>query len=122
MSPFPTDTPSPYRWRMLAILCIAVVLSFATWFSANAIAPELKRAWSLSESAAAWLTNGVQIGFVIGALAASLFNLPDLIRMNRLMAASALLAGLSNAVMLLEPGPTGAVLCRVVTGFALAGV
>ncbi len=122
MSPFPTDTPAPHRWRMLAILCIAVVLSFATWFSANAIAPELKRAWSLSESAAAWLTNGVQIGFVIGALAASLFNLPDLIRMNRLMAASALLAGLSNAAMLLEPGPTGAVLCRVVTGFALAGV
>ena len=122
MSPFPTDTPAPHRWRMLAILCIAVVLSFATWFSANAIAPELKRAWSLSESAAAWLTNGVQIGFVIGALAASLFNLPDLIRMNRLMAASALLAGISNAAMLLEPGPTGAVLCRVVTGFALAGV
>lgn len=117
-----TDTPAPHRWRMLTILCIAVVLSFATWFSANAIAPELKRAWSLSESAAAWLTNGVQIGFVIGALAAGLFNLPDLIRMNRLMAASALLAGLSNAAMLLEPGPTGAVFCRVVTGFALAGV
>jgi MFS family permease len=122
LTALPTDTPAPHRWRMLAILCIAVVLSFATWFSANAIAPELKRAWSLSESAAAWLTNGVQIGFVIGALAASLFNLPDLIRMNRLMAASALLAGLSNAAMLLEPGPTGAILCRVVTGFALAGV
>jgi len=122
LTPLPADTPAPHRWRMLAILCIAVVLSFATWFSANAIAPELKRAWSLSESAAAWLTNGVQIGFVIGALSASFFNLPDLIRMNRLMAGSALLAGLSNAAMLLEPGPTGAILCRVVTGFALAGV
>ncbi|WJR65337.1 MFS transporter [Neorhizobium sp. CSC1952] len=110
------------RWRMLALLCLAVVLSFSTWFSANAIAPELKRIWSLSEGSAAWLTNGVQIGFVVGALSASLFNLPDLIRMNRLMAGSALLAGLSNAVMLLEPGPAGAVFCRMVTGFALAGV
>lgn len=110
------------RWSMLAILCLAVVLSFSCWFSANAIAAELQRVWSLSESAAAWLTNGVQIGFVIGALAASLFNLPDLIRMNRLMAGSALLAALSNGAMLLEPGPAGAVFCRMVTGFALAGV
>jgi MFS family permease len=89
---------------MLAVLCLAVVLSFSTWFSANAIAPELRHAWSLSEGAAAWLTNGVQIGFVIGALSASFLNLPDLIRMNRLMTASALLAALSNAAMLLEPG------------------
>jgi MFS family permease len=117
-----TDTPAKSRWRLLALLCLAVVLCFSCWFSANAIAPELKRAWSLSESAAAWLTNGVQIGFVIGALSASFFNLPDLIRMNRLMAGSALLAALSNAAMLLEPGPAGAVVCRMVTGFALAGV
>ncbi|MBP1842681.1 MFS family permease [Rhizobium petrolearium] len=110
------------RWRMLSLLCLAVVLSFSTWFSANAIAPDLKHAWSLSESTAAWLTNGVQIGFVIGALSASFFNLPDLVRMNRLMAGSALLAALSNAAILLEPGPFGAVLCRMVTGFALAGV
>ncbi|WP_117192176.1 MFS transporter [Rhizobium terrae] len=117
-----SDVRAYGRWRMLALLCLAVVLSFCCWFSANAIAPELKRAWSLSESAAAWLTNGVQIGFVIGALSASLFNLPDLVRMNRLMAASALLAALSNAALLLEPGPAGAVLLRMVTGFALAGV
>lgn len=116
------EPPTPGRWRMLALLCIAVVLSFSCWFSANAIAPELRRAWSLSENTAAWLTNGVQIGFVIGALGASFFNLPDLIRMNRLMAASALLAALSNAAMLLEPGPAGAIVCRIVTGFALAGV
>ncbi len=116
------DAPAPYRWRMLAVLCGAVVLSFSTWFSANAVAPELIRAWSLSEAQVAWLTNGVQIGFVIGSLAASFFNLPDLVRMNRLMAGSGLLAALSNAAMLLEPGPAGAIFFRVLTGFALAGV
>ncbi|WP_029617896.1 MFS transporter [Pseudorhizobium marinum] len=110
------------RWRMLAILCGAVVLSFSTWFSANAIAPDVSRAWALSPAAAGWLTNGVQIGFVIGALLASLFNLPDLVRMNRLMAASAGLAAVSNAALLLEPGPVMATLCRLATGFALAGV
>ena len=107
---------------MLAVLSLAVVLSFSTWFSATAIAPELGLAWSLSPAAAGWLTNGVQIGFVIGALLASLFNLPDLVRMNRLMAGSAGLAAASNAALLLEPGPAAAVFCRLVTGLALAGV
>jgi len=117
-----SDSKAEGRWRMLALLCLAVVLSFCCWFSANAIAPELKSVWALSDAQAAWLTNGVQLGFVIGALLASLFNLPDLIRMNRLMAGSALLAAASNAAIVLEPGPVGAVACRMVTGFALAGV
>jgi MFS family permease len=110
------------RFTMLATISLAVVLSFSTWFSATAIAPELKLAWGLSDSAASWLTNGVQAGFVIGALAASLFNLPDLIRMNRLMGCSAALAAVANAALLLDPGPTGAILLRMVTGLALAGV
>jgi MFS family permease len=116
-------TPKPHdRWTMLVTISLAVVLSFSTWFSATAIAPELRLAWSLSEGQAAWLTNGVQAGFVIGALAASLFNLPDLLRMNRLMGCSATLAALANAALLLDPGPMGAVLLRMVTGLALAGV
>jgi MFS family permease len=107
---------------MLATICIAVVLSFSTWFSATAIAPELRLAWSFSQAQAAWLTNGVQAGFVLGALAASLFNIPDLVRMNRLMGASAALAAVANGALLLDPGPTGAVLLRMLTGLALAGV
>ncbi len=110
------------HWRILGVLCVAVVLSFSTWFSAAAIAPELAREWTLSGVATAWLTNGVQLGFVIGALLASLFNLPDLIRMNRLMAASAALAAVSNAALLLQPEPAIAVICRMATGLALAGV
>nr|CAD6595571.1 MFS transporter [Rhizobium sp. TCK] len=116
------DSEARQRWTTLALLCCAVVLSFSTWFSATAIAPELTRAWNLSTAEATWLTNGVQIGFVTGALLASLFNLPDLIRMNRLMAGSAALAVIANAALLLEPPPIIAILCRIITGFALAGV
>jgi MFS family permease len=68
------------------------------------------------------LTNGVQIGFVCGALAASLVILPDLVKLNWLMAGGAALAALANALLLLEPGPAGAVALRVMTGVALAGV
>ena len=117
-----SDSDARRRWTTLVLLCCAVVLSFSTWFSATAIPPELTRAWALSPAEAAWLTNGVQIGFVAGALFASLFNLPDLIRMNRLMAGSAALAVAANAALLLEPSPIVAISCRIVTGFALAGV
>ena len=110
------------RWRVLSLLCLAVVLSLTTWFSATAILPELKQELALGASAEAWLTNGVQVGFVIGALAASLVNLPDLVRLSRLMAAAALVAALANATLLLHPGPGGIIAARIVTGAALAGV
>lgn len=110
------------RWRVLSLLCLAVVLSLTTWFSATAILPELRQELALGASAEAWLTNGVQVGFVIGALAASLVNLPDLVRLSRLMAAAALVAALANVTLLLHPGPSGVIVARIVTGAALAGV
>jgi MFS family permease len=110
------------RWQVLLLLSIAIVLSLTAWFSATSIMPELKREWHLSPFVLAWLTIGVQIGFVCGALAASLVNLPDIVRLKWLMALSALLAAAANASLLLDHGPVGAVVARVVTGFALAGV
>ncbi len=110
------------KWQMLGWLCLAVVLSLSSWFSATAVAPEMIRDLALGAGAGAWLTNAVQLGFVSGALLSSLVNLPDIVRMNRLAAASAALAGLANAALLLEPGLAGAVACRFITGFALAGV
>jgi MFS family permease len=111
-----------HRWSVLGLLCLAVMLSLTTWFSATAITPELKAAWHLSGAIQAWLTNGVQIGFVAGALVSSLVNLPDVVRLNRLMAVSALLAAAANACLLLQPGPIGLVAARILTGVALAGV
>lgn len=110
------------RWRVLSLLCLAVVLSLTTWFSATAILPELKQELALGPGAEAWLTNGVQVGFVIGALSASLVNLPDLVRLSRLMAAAAMVAALANASLLFHPDPGGAIAARIVTGAALAGV
>lgn len=109
-------------WPVLAILCASVVLSMTTWFSATAVTPELKLAWALSDAHVAWLTNSVQIGFVIGALLASIVNLPDIVRLNRLMAVASIAAACVNAVLLLEPAPWLACLCRFATGMALAAV
>lgn len=107
---------------MLFLICVGVAGALTTWFSATAVIPELTRAWALTASQAAWLTNGVQLGFVAGAIVSSLVNLPDIVRMQRLMAGAAMIAALANASLLLEPAPQSAILARLVTGVALAGV
>lgn len=61
------------------------------------------------------------MGFVTGALLASLINLPDIVRLNRLMAVASIMAAGLN-LLLLEPGPAGAIACRFATGMALAAV
>jgi len=126
MTADPTAAPSPPsaegRWSALFLICLGVTGVLSCWFSATAIVPELTAAWSLDPGAAAWLTNAVQIGFVAGALGASLVNLPDIVRMTRLVAAAAVLAALANAALLVVPGPGWAIAARLVTGIALAAV
>jgi MFS family permease len=113
---------SAAAWRTLAILTLAIVLSMTTWFSATAILPEVSAYWHLNAGERTWMTNGVQLGFVVGALGLSLVNLPDIAPLRLLMAAAALLAAIANAALLLAPGPAAAIACRILTGLALAGV
>ena len=110
------------RWRVLALVCVAIVLSMTTWFSATAITPELVRIWHLSAGQTAWLTNAVQVGFVCGALGSSLVSLPDLVSLRKLMGASALVAALANLCLLAAPSVAALLLARFVTGVALAGI
>jgi MFS family permease len=114
--------PDAARWRVLGFVCAALVLSMTTWFSATAVTHELIETWSLTPTDASWLTNMVQLGFVVGALASSLVNLPDLIAPRKLMAASAALAALANLSLLVAPSVTALLAARFVTGMALAGV
>lgn len=106
----------------VAKISVAVILSMTLWFSTSAIIPELTTRWSLTPTAAAWLTNSVQLGFVIGALVSSLLNLLDLVRPNVLMGLSALVAAAANMALVAEPGIVLACLLRFVTGLAFAGI
>lgn len=117
-----TRIRSESRWTMLGILSFAIVLSMTTWFSATAIVSELQTVWALDDSAIAWLTNAVQIGFVVGALGASFFNLPDVVAPRVLMSASAALAAAANLALLVAPSAEVAIVLRFITGLALAGV
>ncbi|MBJ3776711.1 MFS transporter [Acuticoccus sp. 2012] len=105
---------------MLGVVSLALVLALTTWFSAAATAPQLAADWGLSAADLAWLTNGVQIGFVAGALGASALGLPDIVAANRLTAAGSAVVAAANAVLLLEPSLALAVASRLVLGAALA--
>ena len=110
------------RWRVLALVCVGIVLSMTTWFSATAITPELVRAWSLSPAETSWLTNMVQIGFVAGALGSSVVSLPDLVSLRKLMGISGLAAAVANICLLVAPSVGFLLFARFVTGLALAGI
>ena len=110
------------RWFVLVVTGVALVLSLTTWYSATAIVPELTLLMSLSLSQAAWFTNGVQAGFVVGALSLSLLSLLDIYKSSAIMAISACIAGIANAILILELGIALSLFSRFLTGVALAGI
>jgi MFS family permease len=119
----PSADESPHRWRALILLAAAELLAMSLWFSASASVPAIKAEWRLSDSAAAWLTLTVQLGFVAGTLASALGNLPDILSPRRLVAVSAFLGAAVNAAFALwARGPTEGLALRFLTGFFLAGV
>jgi MFS family permease len=113
--------PSTPR-RVLMVLAIAELLAMAPWFSASAVSPTLARVWHLSPASTAWLTISVQLGFVLGALVSAILTLPDRLSARRLVAGSAALAAAATLGVAAAPGVTTAIVCRLLTGAALAGV
>jgi len=115
--------PAPGRWRALVLLSLAELLGMSLWFSAAAVVPALRVEWNLSYSSAGWLTIAVQLGFVFGTLISALLNLPDVLRVRYLFAASALAGALTNAAFgaFAHDAQTGIAL-RFLTGMFLAGV
>jgi MFS family permease len=114
---------TPGRWRTLVLLSLAELFGMSLWFSASAVVPALRAEWALSEATAGWLTIAVQLGFVCGTLLSAFLNLPDIISVRHLFAASALAGALANAGLgAYSHGPSSAIPLRFLTGLFLAGV
>ena len=107
---------------MLALLSTAELLGMSLWFTASAVAPRIQGVWGLSPAETGLLTTLVQLGFVAGTLVAALLNLADVVPARSYFAASALLGGVANTMLVLVPGFGPAVAWRFLTGFFLAGV
>jgi MFS family permease len=94
----------------------------SVWFAASAVKPALAAHLALTDGQAGWLTSGVQLGFVAGTLLAAVLNLADVFPSRRYFAVSAAVAAIANAGLLLAGSFPLALVTRVLTGVALAGV
>jgi MFS family permease len=110
------------RYRALTLLAVALVLSMSTWFSASAVLPQLRDEWGLGDTAAAWLTIAVQLGFVAGALVSSVVNLSDVQSARLVLVGGAFGAAAANLGLLAASSAGSAIPLRFLTGFFLAGV
>ncbi len=111
----------PVAVRQLALISAVQVLALTTWFAASAAAPALREEWAIGGVGEALLTIGVQLGFVVGALASAVTNLPDRFHPPRLMGLGAGVAAAATfATATLVDGVVAAVALRVITGMALA--
>jgi len=109
-------------WWMLGLLTAAEVLGMSVWFSAGAVAPQLRELWSLSAQQVGWLMGAVQLGFVAGTALGALLNLADVLPSRVYFASSAVLAAAANGALVLASGFGVALALRFLTGLALAGV
>ena len=111
------------KLHSMALLVIAEVLVLSLWFISSATMPGMLAEVEVSPARQALLSSGVQIGFVIGALASAMLGVADRFDPRRVFAISAVLAALANAALpVLEPGGNAAIAMRVITGALMAGV
>ncbi len=111
--------------RVLAITTIALcqVAAMALWFSASAIVPALKASGLIDPHSASLFTSAVQAGFVAGTLISAALGLADRIDPRKFFMASALVAAVANAaILLLDPASAPVIGLRFVTGVCMAGI
>lgn len=107
----------------IAVIVIAQFFGTSLWFSANAAADDLARAWGLTPADIGLLTSAVQLGFIAGIAVFSLSGLADRFAASRIVVVCCLVGALSNAgFALASSGLVSACLWRFVTGIALAGI
>ncbi|MCI0994966.1 MFS transporter [Pseudomonas corrugata] len=107
----------------VATIAIAQLFGTSLWFSANSTAEELMRAWSATSTDIGWLTNAVQLGFILGTLSLSLSGVADRFRASTLFVCSAIAGALFNLgfAWLAEGLLSGGIL-RFGVGITLAGI
>ena len=107
----------------VASIVIAEFLGGSLWFSANAAADDLERAWGLHAAGIGALTSAVQLGFITGTLLFALSGLADRFPASRIFAVCAVGGAAANAgFALAASGLADGWVWRFATGVALAGI
>ena len=107
----------------VTLIVVAEFLGTSLWFSANAAADDLQRAWGLHAADVGTLTSAVQLGFITGTLVFALSGLADRFPASRIFAVCAAAGAAANAgFALVAHGLGDAWVWRFATGVALAGI
>ncbi len=118
------STPASSQKRALGLIATGQLFALSLWFSASAVAPQLRELWDLSTGEEAGLTLAVQVGFVVGALLLAILSITDVVPSRRLFVVSAFGGAVVNLGLLgitAETVTVGLGL-RFLTGVFLAGV
>jgi MFS family permease len=111
------------RRHPVPVIAFAQLLGTSLWFSANAAADDLARAWGATPADIGTLTNAVQLGFIAGTLLIALSGLADRFAASRIFGVSALAGAAFNAAFALgAEGVAGGALLRFGVGLSLAGI
>ena len=107
----------------LTLLAFCEVAALALWFSASAVLPSLQAEYDIGPTLASLYTSAVQTGFVVGTLLSAALGLADRLDMRRFFMSATVLATIANAsILLVEPTSPFVIVCRFVTGAAMAGI
>jgi MFS family permease len=111
------------RAHPVATIAIAQLFGTSLWFSANSAAGDLMRAWGIGISGIGFLTNAVQLGFILGTLTSALTGFADRFPASRIFVASAVAGAAFNACFaLFAHGLASAAVFRFLVGICLAGI
>jgi MFS family permease len=109
--------------RAVIVIAAAQLLGTSLWFSANGAMRELQAVWSLSASDIGWLTNAVQLGFIVGTLLSATTGIADRFPASRIFALCGVLGACLNALFVVSSqGLASAMIFRFGVGIALAGI
>ncbi|MEX3671703.1 MFS transporter [Paraburkholderia phenoliruptrix] len=107
----------------VAAISLAQLFGTALWFSANSTAADLMKLWHASAADIGWLTNAVQLGFILGTLIISLSGAADRFRASSIFVCSALAGAILNLCFAwLSTGLVSGGVYRFGVGVCLAGI
>ncbi|MEO7984441.1 MAG: MFS transporter [Bacteroidota bacterium] len=109
--------------HILPLIVLSQFAGTSLWFVGNAILPELKQSFHLSQFAVSQVTSAVMFGFIAGTLVFAFFSLADRISPIKLFFFSALLGAITNlSVAWLATDAASLFILRFLTGFFMAGI
>lgn len=109
--------------KVLPVIVLSQFAGTSLWFVGNAVLPELKESFGLSQYAVSLVTSAVMLGFIAGTLVFAFFSLADRFSPVKLFFISSVLGALTNiAVVWFVTDGNTLFLFRFFTGFFIAGI